>query len=104
MEALDDLKIELDAMDFGSLVHDVLYEMASNEEMRKCENTVRLQDFLYARTADWVSRLSPLPPLQVKHPQIESARQRLRTGSGGAGPPGKGRLGNHKLGKDHRVI
>ena len=78
MEALDDLKIELDAMDFGSLVHDVLYEMASNEEMRKCENTVRLQDFLYARTADWVkARLGPLPPLQVEA-QIESARQRLR--------------------------
>lgn len=78
MEAIDDLKTELDAMDFGSLVHDVLYEMACNDEMRQCENISRLQEFLDAETADWIrARLGPLPPVQVEA-QIESARQRLR--------------------------
>ena len=51
MEALDDQKTELDALDFGSLVHDVLYEMACDEEMRQCEDIARLQDFLFDRAA-----------------------------------------------------
>ena len=37
-EALDDLKTELDPMDFGSLVHDVLQEMAQDEAMRCCSS------------------------------------------------------------------
>jgi ATP-dependent helicase/nuclease subunit B len=78
MEALDDQKMELDAMDFGSLVHDTLHEMALNEEMRRCEDVARLQEFLCAVAADWVTaRLGPSPPLRVEV-QIESARQRLR--------------------------
>ena len=55
MEALDDQKMELDAMDFGSLVHDTLHEMALNEEMRRCEDVDRLQEFLCAKAADWVT-------------------------------------------------
>jgi len=78
MEALDDQKMELDAMDFGSLVHDTLHEMALNEEMRRCEDAARLQDFLSTKAADWVTaRLGPSPPLRVQV-QLESARQRLR--------------------------
>ncbi len=78
MEALDDQKAELDALDFGSLVHDVLYEMAGNERMRQCEDISLLQDFLCARATDWIrNRLGSSPPLQVEA-QIESARQRLR--------------------------
>jgi ATP-dependent helicase/nuclease subunit B len=78
MEALDDQKTELDAMDFGSLVHDTLHEMALNEEMRRCEDIARLQDYLCDRAADWVTeRFGRTPPLQVEV-QLESARQRLR--------------------------
>ena len=78
MEALDDQKIELDAMDFGSLVHDTLHQMALNEEMRRCEDVDRLQEFLCGKAADWVTeRFGHSPPLQVEV-QIESARQRLR--------------------------
>jgi ATP-dependent helicase/nuclease subunit B len=78
MEALDDQKTELDAMDFGSLVHDTLHEMALNEEMRRCEDVGRLQDFLCGKAADWVKeRFGVSPPLQVEA-QLESARQRLR--------------------------
>ena len=78
MEALDDQKIELDAMDFGSLVHDTLHQMALNEEMRRCEDVTQLQDFLCAKAVDWVTeRFGRSPPLQVEV-QLESARQRLR--------------------------
>jgi len=78
MEALDDQKIELDAMDFGSLVHDTLHEMALNEEMRGCADIGRLQEFLCAEAADWVTkRFGRSLPLQVEV-QLEAARQRLR--------------------------
>jgi ATP-dependent helicase/nuclease subunit B len=78
MEALDDQKIELDAMDFGSLVHDTLHEIALSEEMRQCEDTARLQDFLSVKAEEWVTqRFGSSPPLQVEV-QLESARQRLR--------------------------
>jgi len=78
MEALDDQKLELDPMDFGSLVHDTLHEMALSEDMRRCEDATRLQEFLCIKAADWVTaRLGPSPPVRVQV-QIESARQRLR--------------------------
>lgn len=78
MEALDDLKTELDAMDFGSLVHDVLQEMAQDDAMRLCHDARQLQAFLCARAEDWVTRrLGQRRPLQVEA-QLESAKQRLR--------------------------
>lgn len=78
MEALDDRKFELDAMDFGSLVHDALRRMALDEDLRRSRDVARLQDFLCARAVEWVERRcgSPIPlPVEV---QLESARQRLR--------------------------
>ena len=78
MEALDDQKMELDAPDFGLLVHAVLHAMAQDEEMRRCQDAGELHDFLCARAADWIKdRLGPSLPLQVES-QLESARQRLR--------------------------
>jgi len=78
METLDDLKAELDARDFGSLVHDALHAMALDGEMRQCQDVARLQDFLCAKAADWVTeRFGGSPPPQVTL-QLESARQRLR--------------------------
>ena len=77
MKAMDDRKTELDAMDFGSLVHDALHEMALNEEMRRSEDVHRLQELLWAKAADWVTeRFGRSPPLQVEV-QLQSARQRL---------------------------
>lgn len=78
MEEIDDQKVELDARDFGSLVHDVLHAMAQNSEMRRCRSADQLQDFLCARATDWAAaRFGPSPPLQIEI-QLESARQRLR--------------------------
>lgn len=78
MKTLDDQKTEMDAMDFGSLVHDALHRMALDDEMRRTRDVDRLQRFLCARAADWVTeQFGPSPPLQVEV-QLESARQRLR--------------------------
>ncbi len=77
MEELDDQKTELDAMDFGSLVHETLNEMAQNQQMNRCENEKELTRFLQSRAEEWViQRFGQLPPLQVKT-QLEAARQRL---------------------------
>ncbi len=78
MEELHDRKTELDAMDFGSLVHDALYRMALDEDLRRSEDVARLQDFLCARAADWVDRWFGSPPPLPVEVQLESARQRLR--------------------------
>ena len=78
MEEVDDLKTELDALDFGSLVHDVLHEMARDEEMRRCRDAGQLQDFLCTRAEDWAAACyGRHRPLQVEI-QMESAKQRLR--------------------------
>jgi ATP-dependent helicase/nuclease subunit B len=78
MEELSDLKTELEPMDFGSLVHDVLQDMAQDEAMRCCREAGQLADFLCARADHWVTEhLGRHPPLQVEV-QLESAKQRLR--------------------------
>jgi ATP-dependent helicase/nuclease subunit B len=78
MEEVEYEKTELDPMDFGSLVHDVLHEMAQDEEMRCCQDAGELQDFLCARAEDWAAtRYGRQRPLQVEF-QMESAKQRLR--------------------------
>jgi len=78
MKALDDQKIELDALDFGSLVHDTLHEMGLNEETRQSNDVAHLEDFLCTKATNWITeRLGPSPPLQVEV-QLESAMQRLR--------------------------
>ena len=77
MEELGDEKREMDALDFGSLMHYVLQKMAGSAEMRCCENEVKLHDFLYAEAEKWVAkRFGPSPPLMVGV-QLDSAKQRL---------------------------
>jgi ATP-dependent helicase/nuclease subunit B len=77
MEELGDEKREMDALDFGSLIHCVLQKMAGSDEMRCCENEVKLHDFLYAEAERWVAkRFGPSPPLMVGV-QLDSAKQRL---------------------------
>ena len=78
MEEIDDQKAELDARDFGSLIHDVLHQLAQDIEMRRCESASRIQDFLCAGATEWaVARFGPTPPVHIEV-QLESARQRLR--------------------------
>jgi ATP-dependent helicase/nuclease subunit B len=77
MEELDDEKRELDAMDFGKMVHYALQKMAGDEGMRQCEKEHELSDFLCARAEDWMKeRFGSSPPLQLGI-QLDAARQRL---------------------------
>ncbi|MBE0431230.1 MAG: PD-(D/E)XK nuclease family protein [Dehalococcoidia bacterium] len=78
MEDLDDEKVEMDALDFGSLVHDVLASMTRSDEMATCEDYVKLADFLCAEAEKHVAERFGRPlPLQIRI-QLDAARQRLR--------------------------
>ena len=78
MEELDDEKAEMDALDFGSLVHDVLHNMAQSKEMGECEDRVKLSEFLCSEAERWVTERFGHPlPLQIRI-QLDAARQRLR--------------------------
>jgi ATP-dependent helicase/nuclease subunit B len=77
MQALDDEKMGVDALDFGSMVHDALESMARDPEMRQCADEARLATFLTGRIDHWMARRfgKSLPlPLQVA---LASGRQRL---------------------------
>ena len=77
MEGLDDEKVEMDALDFGSLVHEVLRKMAQSSEMGQCENDRKLGEFLCAEAENWVAeRFGHSPPLQIRI-QLDAAKQRL---------------------------
>lgn len=77
MEEIDDEKWELDALDFGVLIHHALQMLSEDDEMRRCDNPHKLQRFLRARAEEWVARrFGAPPPLQVWI-QLESACQRL---------------------------
>ena len=77
MEELDDQKAELNSMDFGSLVHETLNEMAQNHQMNQCEDERELARFLQARAEEWIRlRFGQSPPLQVTI-QLDAAKQRL---------------------------
>ena len=78
MEELDDEKAEMDALDFGSLVHDVLHTMAQSDEMSRCEDHLKLSEFLYSEAENWaVERFGYPLPLQIRI-QLDAARRRLR--------------------------
>jgi ATP-dependent helicase/nuclease subunit B len=77
MERVDPAKAELDAFDFGTLVHAALQELGDNAGLRDCEDEAVLRTGLLAaldRRAreQWGGSLTL--PLLV---QLESARQRL---------------------------
>ena len=71
-------KAELDARDFGTLLHGALQQMGEEAALRECTEAARLRDFLLERFELAVRRRYGAEltlPLVV---QFESARQRLR--------------------------
>jgi ATP-dependent helicase/nuclease subunit B len=77
MADLSDLKVELDDMEFGTMLHYALEQMARDDSMRSCRSTEKLCTFLDAQAEDWVAgRYGSRPPLAVRI-QLESARKRL---------------------------
>lgn len=77
MESIDDQKTEMDALDFGSLVHEVLQQMAGQEHLWRCEDAHKLSRLLQSMAERWVEqRFGTVPPLPVQI-QLASAKQRL---------------------------
>ncbi len=77
MEEKNDEKWEMDARDFGSLVHDVLAQMGRDEQMRRCEEGQRLEEFFDNAVDVWAEkRFGSSLPLQVGM-QLDAAKQRL---------------------------
>ncbi len=78
MERTELEKAELDARDFGTLLHAALQQLGENEVLRDCTDAAQLREFLLERfeVAVWRRYGAELTlPLVV---QFESARQRLR--------------------------
>ena len=77
MGALDDSKRELNALDFGSLLHASLQKMGESD-MWQQDDADALAGFLIADVEDTVARRFPHPaplPVQIA---LDAARQRLR--------------------------
>ncbi len=77
MEAVDPIKSELDALDFGTLCHAALEAMGQESALRDCTDAGVLREFLLAALAKETTRRFGAEltlPLIV---QVESARQRL---------------------------
>jgi len=77
MEAVDDLQSEMDAADFGGLIHDVMHRMGQNESMRSCRDARELARFLHSEAEAWMARRFGTPlPLNLLM-QLDAAQQRL---------------------------
>ena len=77
METLTDTKREMDALDFGTLVHDALARLAADAELRNCMDATMLRRFLHGCVDDWArARFGPNPPLHLTM-QLDVARERL---------------------------
>lgn len=77
MESVDPAKVELDAMDFGTLCHAALEAMGREEALRDCTDAAQLKAFLLQQLDAATERIyghGLSLPLIV---QRESARQRL---------------------------
>ncbi|MDR1497677.1 MAG: PD-(D/E)XK nuclease family protein [Puniceicoccales bacterium] len=77
MRPFDPWKMEPDAMEFGSAIHDVLATFASDEHASKSEDAEFIAAFTAARLDEWIARAygarRPLPVLVF----AEAARNRL---------------------------
>ena len=77
LESLADTKAEMDALDFGSLVHDALARLAADPEMRGCTAAAPLRRHLHASVDRWADRrFGQHPPLHLTL-QLDVARDRL---------------------------
>ncbi len=77
MQALADTRREMDAADFGSLIHDVMARLARDEEMRCCTRVPLLQRFLDREVRRWADqRFGTSIPLHLRL-QFDVARERL---------------------------
>ncbi len=77
MNALDDQKREMDALDFGLLIHDALSEMGQQEDLRTTTDARILTRFLHERAERWAAaRFGSSLRLNLRM-QLDAARERL---------------------------
>lgn len=77
MEALDDLKQEMDTLDFGSLMHEVLSRMAQNSDACNSSDAALLTRFLHTQADGWMTmHFGTSLPLNLQM-QLNAARERL---------------------------
>ena len=77
MEPLDDRKSELDPLDFGSLIHEVLSRMGRHEALKSTTDARTLTRFLHDEIERWATtRYGASPPLNLRM-QLDAARERL---------------------------
>lgn len=79
MESIADTKRELDALDFGTIVHEVLASMASDTRLRGSDDPRVLSRFLNEQVDRWATEhLGTNPPLHLTM-QLDVIRDRLMT-------------------------
>jgi len=79
MDSIDDEKAELDALDFGELMHHALQQLAGEEdEPAASEDSDALAERLTAAAERWVTRRFGGVPLLPVSVQLEAAKQRLQ--------------------------
>ncbi len=77
MEELSDEKEEMDALDFGTIIHHALQRMAENTDMKNCQDEKRLRDYLYGEAEKWAKYYyGPSCPLHIEL-QLDAAKGRL---------------------------
>jgi ATP-dependent helicase/nuclease subunit B len=78
MNELDDRKMELDALDFGILVHHALEKLGRSEELRVSSDVEMVGNYLADSAESFAyGRYGSHPPLSVEI-QLRSATERLR--------------------------
>lgn len=78
MQEIELPKTELNAMDFGTMVHGVLEEMGRNPALRETTDEALLRDGMLADFEQRIRQSYGSRPALPLHIQFESARQRLR--------------------------
>jgi len=77
MEALDDLKVEPDEMDYGILVHHAMKAMADDRRLRASDDAGALARFLTGQAEDWARHRYGSPaPVSVRF-MLDSIRRQL---------------------------
>lgn len=78
MTTVDPTKRELDALDFGNVIHHAFHQLASDAALAACDDAKKIADCLTAAAEARVHELHGKRPAPLVSLQLESVLQRLR--------------------------
>ncbi len=78
MSAVETQKRELDAAEFGQIIHHAFHRQFQNTDMRDCTHPAKIADFLEESARDYVNAKFGQRPAPLITLQLESILQRLR--------------------------